>query len=119
MADLIREGELNRHLLRLRRACLERRDCIVESLGKALGDRVSFASPTGGMALWLRPARGHPDLWCEGALSRRVLLGSATKFTFPGQPVQAGLRLGYAAHDPVALREIACRLAEVATEISV
>jgi GntR family transcriptional regulator/MocR family aminotransferase len=52
LAELLQEGEIQRHLKKTARVYLERRNAFCEQLQKYLGDVVSFAVPSGGLAVW-------------------------------------------------------------------
>ena len=54
VAALIEDGELQRHVARVRRVYANRREILAESLRRAFGDSVEFSIAAGGMALWVR-----------------------------------------------------------------
>src|SRR5581483_5779627 len=54
IAELFEDGELLRHLRRVRRIYAARRDALVGFLHRHLRTAVEFGVPEGGMALWLR-----------------------------------------------------------------
>jgi GntR family transcriptional regulator / MocR family aminotransferase len=111
VAELIEDGELQRHVRRMRRIYQERRDVLVACLHKRLGRALSFTPPAGGMALWARADDGiDVDGWAERALLRGVLFNSAARFAFDGRPRPA-LRLGFAALDDSELDEGVRRMA--------
>ena len=68
VAELVEDGEVQRHARRMRRIYQTRRDLLAAALTARLGGVVSFALPAGGMALW---ARVEPpvdvDRWAERA----------------------------------------------------
>ncbi len=53
IAEMIRSGELNRHLKKALKTYRERRDYFCELLEKELGEWVTFRQPDGGMAVWV------------------------------------------------------------------
>lgn len=53
IAEMIRSGELNRHLKKALKTYRERRDYFCELLEKELGEWVFFRRPDGGMAVWV------------------------------------------------------------------
>ena len=77
MAALIEDGELQRHVARVRRVYANRREILANSLRKAFGDGVEFTLAPGGMALWVR-LRG-PSMWKRGR-------AAASSTAFPGTP---------------------------------
>lgn len=73
VAELLEDGEVERHARRVRRIYRERRDVLAHELTRKLGDRVSFEVPSGGMAVWLRVHGTEPEGWVERASARGVL----------------------------------------------
>src|SRR5262249_46152002 len=67
IAELLEDGELQRHVRRARRAYLERRDVLVDLLARTFGERLSFSAPAGGTALW---ARASPEIAVEAWAAR-------------------------------------------------
>jgi GntR family transcriptional regulator/MocR family aminotransferase len=111
MAELMDDGEIQRHLNRMHQIYRRRRDAACDALSRRLGDRVSFALPPGGLALWLT-VNGDLDVdaWATRALGQGVAFQPGRQFAFEAGPVQ-GLRLGFANHDEAELEEVARRLA--------
>src|SRR5262249_52253572 len=71
VAELLEDGDVQRHARRVRRIYQGRRDALAEALGRELGTVISFAPPAGGMALWARVDPSvDPDAWAERALSK-------------------------------------------------
>ncbi len=111
MANLIQDGEMVRHLNRLRRLCEERRDGICSSLRAAFGEELLMDPPAGGMALWMRTPGFEDGAWAREAMARQVVISPSRLFALSGTSV-GGARLGFAAHEPSELEEIARRLHE-------
>ncbi len=109
IGELIEEGELHRHTLRMRRRYRRRRDAMAELLTEAFGDRLRFSVPRGGMALWARAPGVDVDEWGRRAEAAGVIVQTARLFTFRGRPRRA-MRLGYAALEPEELRVAVKRL---------
>ena len=61
VAEMIEEGELQRHLKKVVKEYEKRRDLFCRLLREKLGETVSFDVPDGGMAIWLKFAN-HIDL---------------------------------------------------------
>ena len=59
LAELLEEGEIQRHLKKTLKVYLERRNAFCNLLRTHLGDMVSFAVPSGGLAMW---TTWNPDL---------------------------------------------------------
>jgi GntR family transcriptional regulator/MocR family aminotransferase len=111
LAELLDDGEVQRHARRMRRIYRERRDVLVGALREHLGDAVRFAVPNGGIALWCRAADGADvDAWAARAGRAGVRVQTAKRFAFDGR-ARPFLRLGFAPHDPRGLREAIRRLA--------
>jgi GntR family transcriptional regulator/MocR family aminotransferase len=111
VAELLEDGEVQRHARRARRAYLARRDALVEALTEHLGGALTFEPPAGGMALWARAAPGiDVDAWAERALARKVAFSTAKRFAFDGRK-RGFLRLGFAALDEKELGDAVRRMA--------
>lgn len=111
LSELLRDGELQRHLHRLRRTATERRDLLAAALENALGGCLRIQRPAMGLALW---AEVDPlvdvEAWATRGLQRGVAFTRGRDYEFHRRPVQA-LRLGFASHDGAALEEIVRRMA--------
>jgi GntR family transcriptional regulator / MocR family aminotransferase len=111
VAELMEDGEVERHIRRSRREYEMRRGVLVESLTRALSERLSFRIPAGGTALWARvAAEVDVTVWARRALEKGVAVQTAQEFAFDGRP-RPYLRLGFAQLDPFELREATRRLA--------
>lgn len=111
IAELLEDGELQRHVWRTRRVLAGRRDALAERLGAAFGERLRFRLPAGGMAFWCEVAKGiDPERWAEAALARGVAIQPGRQFAFDGRP-RRFVRLGFGRHDERELAEAVRRLA--------
>ncbi len=104
VADLIRDGDLERHLARARKIYRERRDAFAErlreELGPALGEGFEVTVPEGGLACWVKlPPSLDVRPWCAACLKAGVKLHPGSRYDFRGQPLP-GLRLGFAQLEP-------------------
>ena len=110
-AELMEDGELQRHLNRMRVAYRSRRDALCDALSDQLGARLEVTPPTGGLALWAR-VRDEVDLdaWAARSMEAGVTFRPGRVFAFDGQPVPA-LRMGFAAHGERVLEEAVRRMA--------
>jgi GntR family transcriptional regulator/MocR family aminotransferase len=110
-AELMEDGELQRHLNRMRVAYRGRRDVLCAALAGQLGEVLEVTPPTGGLALWAR-VRGRIDLdgWAARAMEGGVAFRPGRLFAFDGQPVPA-LRMGFAAYGEAELEEAVRRMA--------
>ena len=111
VAELIEDGEVQRHAHRMRRIYRARRDAMVDALADRLGSLVSYRIPGGGMALWVEANGGvDVDAWADRARQQGVLVQPGRIFAFNGRP-QPFLRIGYASLDEEELCEAVRRLA--------
>ena len=100
IAELLEEGELQRHVLKMRKVYQARRDFMVSQLEQHLGDWLSWNVPAGGIALWAK-TRNSVDL--PGWLSRA---------TQRGLTVRAGAQYAFDGREPGAIRLVFSRLNE-------
>ena len=112
LAELIEEGEVQRHVRRMRREYRARRDVLVEELDSRLGSALSFNVPAGGIGLWVRADESLDiDAWSERARGRGALMITARHFSVDGRP-RPFARLGFASLNPDELKEGVRRLAQ-------
>lgn len=114
LAELIEDGELQRHLWRTRRVYEARRAHAVEALRDEVGEWLEFRTPSGGMALW---GKVRADLavsaWHVEAVKRGVLFQPGSLFTFGRREIQR-VRLGYCGLTERELTSAVGRLREAA-----
>jgi GntR family transcriptional regulator/MocR family aminotransferase len=105
VAELLEEGEVQRHVRRARRIYQARRDALTDALTARLGRVLEFQSPTGGIGLWatVDPAV-DVERWVERAAERGVVFQPGRRFTFDGRALP-NARLGFAALDEDELSE--------------
>jgi GntR family transcriptional regulator/MocR family aminotransferase len=108
VAELIEDGELQRHARKARAAYRSRRDALAEALRERLGDRLRFELPRGGLAIWAR-ADCDPQALADSALQHGVAIAPGGRFSFSARRLPY-VRLGYASLDERELREAARRL---------
>ena len=104
LAELMEEGEIQRHVLRTRRIYEGRRDAFVEALRLRLGDRLRFEVPAGGIAMWLQAPGTDVPAWAERARARGVGIVSGHVCDYMGGH-RDHLRVGFARHDEQELHE--------------
>jgi len=95
VAELIEEGELQRHVRRMRRIYQSRRDALVASLERYLPGVLVASPPPGGMALWARAHGVDVDRWAARAAEQGQVIWTARSFSFDAQP-EPHVRLGFA-----------------------
>jgi GntR family transcriptional regulator/MocR family aminotransferase len=111
VAALIEDGELQRHVARVRRVYAGRRDVLAASLRRTFGDEVEFTPAPGGMALWVR-FRMDVDVeeWARRSLRHGVSWYTGRRYAFDGRPRPFG-RFSFAWLDERELEEAVRRLA--------
>ena len=87
VATLIEDGELQRHVARVRRVLADRREILASSLRRSFGEGVEFTVPPGGMALWvhLRSSR-DVEQWARRSLQHGVSWYAGRRYAFDGEP---------------------------------
>lgn len=118
VAELFEDGDLVRHVRRMRRVYRGRRDALVEALRRHLGSVVQVMPPAGGMALWARvdPAVDL-DRWSERGVEHGVGFLPGRRYAFDGGQVHA-VRLGFTPLDEQELDEAARRMATALREMA-
>jgi GntR family transcriptional regulator/MocR family aminotransferase len=87
IATLIEDGELQRHIARVRRIYATRREILAHSLRRAFGDDIEFTTPAGGMALWVRfRMRVDTEAWARRSIARGVFWYTGRRYAFDGTP---------------------------------
>lgn len=110
VADLLEEGEIERHAHRARRAYRARRDALCAELRRHLPS-LEFVAPPGGMAIWARAPGIDVDAWARRAYAAGVAFQPASHFIVGAGPRNLA-RLGFASCDEQELAIAARRLAE-------
>ncbi|QRN92907.1 PLP-dependent aminotransferase family protein [Archangium violaceum] len=110
VAELLEEGEVQRHVRKMRGVYRDRRDALVEALARELPDVLTVSPPAGGMALWAHCA---PEVdaaaWSRAGLEEGVSFTPGSVFGFDERPVPA-VRLGFAARKESELAEAVRRM---------
>ena len=96
IAELLEEGELQRHVRKMRGVYRARRDVLVRRLEAKLGEVLEWSVPSGGISLWAR-VKKPLDLhrWLSRAFTRGLSVQSGARYTFDGREPGA-LRLVFA-----------------------
>ncbi|WP_437544588.1 PLP-dependent aminotransferase family protein [Sorangium sp. So ce367] len=110
VAELLEDGEIDRHTQRVRRAYRARRDALCEALARHLPG-LEFDPPSGGMALWARAPGVDIDAWARRAHAAGVSFQPASHFALGRWPLDFA-RFGFAACDEAQLADAARRLAQ-------
>src|SRR5262249_52479403 len=111
VAELLEDGEGQRHVRRMQRIYRARRDVMGSLLRTELGDAGSVVVPAGGTALWGRVAADVDGAaWCGACVDQQVIIESGEQFSFDGQLLPY-VRVGYASYGEAELTEAVHRLA--------
>ena len=116
LAEFVESGEYERHLGRLRRALLERRDALLEALEKELPEGARWNTPEGGYQVWVELPDGIDtrDLLSD-SIRAGVLFAPGSQFNHDGRASQA-LRLSFAMAGADDLRAGAAKLGRLVRE---
>jgi GntR family transcriptional regulator / MocR family aminotransferase len=86
VAALMADGELQRHVARVRRVYANRREVLANSLSRTFGESIRFDPAPGGMALWVR-FDPHVDVeeWARKCLLHGVSWYPGRRYAFDGK----------------------------------
>ena len=119
VAEMLEDGEVQRHVRRVRRMYRVRRDATAALLSSELGDAVSVVKPVGGTAFWVRVAADVDlDRWRQRAADQDVLFETGDRFAFDGRPLPY-IRIGYAGYRETELAEAVRLLAAALSAVRV
>lgn len=111
VAELLEDGEVQRHVQRMRRVYHARRDHLVRLLEKKLPSVFELEMPQGGMALWTKVNRGiDVEAWALRAEKNHLIIHTAKRFAFDRR-ARPFLRLGFASLDEQELDKAIGKLA--------
>ncbi len=86
VAEMLEEGEVQRHARRTRRIYEVRRKVLAEALKKAFGSDLSFELSSGGVGIWAKASsRIDVDAWSARAVENQVRFFTAKRFAFDGR----------------------------------
>jgi GntR family transcriptional regulator/MocR family aminotransferase len=87
IATLIEDGELQRHIARVRRVYAARRELLAASLRRTFGDDIDFTIAAGGMALWVHfRMRVDTEAWARRCIEHGVFWYTGRRYAFDGKP---------------------------------
>jgi GntR family transcriptional regulator/MocR family aminotransferase len=111
LADLIRDGDLERHLARSRRVYQDRAAAFQDALVRILGPGFRARPPRGGLACWVETP---PDLdleaWAAACRRAGVRFLPGGRFRLGGGPL-AAIPLGFGHLEPGEAQEALGRMA--------
>lgn len=110
IASLAEEGEMGRHVRKVRSAYQRRRDVLVQALRRYLPGVLDFEVPQGGVSLWARlVAPIDVEAWAAACQLERVRFFTGRRFDFGALPSQH-VRFCYASLTEQQLEEAARRM---------
>ncbi|MFT3694054.1 MAG: PLP-dependent aminotransferase family protein [Kofleriaceae bacterium] len=99
VAELVEDGEIQRHANKLRRIYAARRERFATSLRTQLGSALEVALPPGGITIWARVADDIAiDPWLARAEARGVKVVAAKDLALDGKP-RPFIRLAFAQYN--------------------
>ncbi|MBL0212147.1 MAG: PLP-dependent aminotransferase family protein [Holophagaceae bacterium] len=121
LSELFLDGDFNRHLRKLRKVGLERRDALLEALGAHCGDCLSSFPSEMGMGLWVegKGRLADPasfDAWIRMCRDLGLKLRQGSTFDHEGRP-KAATRIAFTAFEPEELRNAAIRMGQASMRI--
>jgi GntR family transcriptional regulator / MocR family aminotransferase len=86
VAQMLDDGDVQRHARRARRIYQARRDSVVKALRSHFPECVSFNVPAGGVAIWCEATAGiDVDAWAHRARLKGLVLNTARNYAFDGR----------------------------------
>ncbi len=118
VAELIAEGEIHRHTRKAMRLYAERRLLMAEFLTERFGERIEFALPEGGLAIWAKfTDRIDMEALARGARAKGVQILPGGAFSVAGRAIRAA-RLGFASMNTEELDSATRRLRQALASIT-
>jgi len=97
MANLLKNGDINRHLKKSNKIYHERRDVLARLLNERLGDNISFKLPDGGFAIWVQYLNHiRADKVAEKAAEMGLSISNGTGYFNDDRCRHSFVRLGFA-----------------------
>lgn len=111
IGHLLADGEIQRHINRVRRVYEARRNVLTDCLRSFLGSVVEFDPPTGGLALWAKVSpEVDVDHWAERSIEHGVAFHTGRRYSFDGL-ARPFVRLSFASLGEQQLKEAVRRMA--------
>ena len=97
LANLLKNGDIGRHLKKANKIYHERRDVMCRLLQEKLGDQVSFKIPDGGFAIWMKFRDGiSPTAVMDKAAGMGLTITDCGDYFYTAKTEQPYMRLGFA-----------------------
>jgi GntR family transcriptional regulator/MocR family aminotransferase len=110
VAQLLQNGDVMRHVRRMRSVYRSRRDFLAAALRRELGEALRFSVPTGGMGVWAEADDGlDVDRWETLAREEGTSFYPGSAFALDMKP-RTALRLGFSNLDESEILEAVRRL---------
>ncbi|MEB0263827.1 MULTISPECIES: PLP-dependent aminotransferase family protein [unclassified Mucilaginibacter] len=97
MANLLKNGDITRHLKKANKLYHERRNVFCDLLNQQLGEHVSFKIPDGGFAIWMKYLNGiKPKAVAEKAAVMGLAVSAGRDYYFDPSRESEHIRIGFA-----------------------
>ena len=111
-AEFMRQGHFTRHIRRMRQLYHQRRDFLLQTLQKVLGDQIEIGPADCGMHLTIWLPEGTDDVELVRKISASSTKDSPLRYCYTNQPTRPGLILSYAAADEACIHRGVRKLKE-------
>ena len=106
MANLLKNGDISRHLKKANKLYHERRDELCRLLREHLADEVSFKVPEGGFAIWINYINKHdPIRVAENAAELGLTVSNGIDYYHDKNFKNYAVRLGFASLNTTELKD--------------
>jgi len=106
IANLLKNGDISRHLKKANKIYHERRDMLCNLLKEKLGDKVSFKIPSGGFAIWMEYLNGvDARVVAEKAAEMGLIINKGEDYFYDKTINHSFVRLGFASLNPKEMEE--------------
>lgn len=97
MANLLKNGDIGRHLKKTNKIYHERRDALCKLLNDNLSDHVSFKIPDGGFAIWMKYLNGlDAAAVSQKAAEMGLSVSNGNEYWYHSEQNRTFIRLGFA-----------------------
>jgi GntR family transcriptional regulator / MocR family aminotransferase len=117
VAELLRDGEIQRHVNRLRRVYARRHDALLTALDTHLPRVVRVTPADGGLGVWGTADGIDVDRWAQRALDHGVAFHPGRRYAFSGESLPC-LRLSFAPLSERQIDEAVRRMARALSELA-
>ncbi len=118
LAEMTRNGDLDRHVVRLRDIYRRKRDRVCEAIDRHCDGYVSYSRPDGGFFVWLGLRPGLSALEVQRVANEKAVLVGAGPHFFADENVTQHLRLAFSYTPIEEIEEGVHRLGEALREVA-